>query len=127
MAHGVQQLQVDEAVKRKPLTRLQRVKLFDEHKGKCCLCGLSIWAERGDKWIAEHIKPLWLGGADDATNIAPAHERCAIAKTVKEAPVKAKSDRVRARHLGIKKSTRPIPGSKASGIRKRMNGNVERW
>lgn len=114
-------------MKRKPLTRVQRTKLFHAHEGICCLCKLPIFAGRGDKWIVEHIKPLWLGGADDTTNMAPAHERCAIEKTTREAPVKAKSDRVRARHLGIKKSTRPIPGSKASGIRKRMNGNVERW
>lgn len=114
-------------MKRKPLTRLQRVKLFDDHKGKCCLCGLPIQASRGEKYIVEHIKPLWLGGADEISNMGPAHDRCAVEKTKGEAPIKAKSDRVRARHLGIKKSTRPIPGSKASGVRKRMNGNVERW
>lgn len=113
-------------MKRKPLTRLQRVKLFDEHKGECCLCNLPIRAERGERFIVEHIKPLWLGGADDLSNMAPAHERCAIAKTTREAPIKAKSDRVRARHLGIKKSGRPMPGSRASGFKKRMDGRVER-
>ena len=102
-------------MKRKPLTRVQRIKLFDGHGGKCCLCDIVIQAERGEKWIVEHIKPLWLGGADDQSNMAPAHERCAIAKTVSEAPVKAKSDRVRARHLGIKKRKRTIPGKRFNG------------
>lgn len=79
------------------------------------MCHLPIDAERGAKWIVEHIKPLWLGGADTPANMGPAHERCAIEKTVGEAPVKAKGDRIRARHLGIKKPRRTIPGKKFNG------------
>jgi len=90
-------------MKRKPLTRLARTRIFDAHKGKCCICKLHIDAEHGVKWIVEHPKPLWLGGADDETNMAPAHQACAVEKTAAEAPVKAKGDRVRASHLGIKK------------------------
>jgi 5-methylcytosine-specific restriction enzyme A len=89
--------------KRKPLTRLQRVKLFDDHKGTCCICHFKINAAFGDVWIVEHIKPLWLGGEDNERNMGPAHEKCARDKTSAEAPVKAKSDRVRANYLGIKK------------------------
>lgn len=88
-------------MKRKPLTRLQRVKLFDAHSGVCCICEQYI--HRGQRFVVEHVKPLWLGGADDISNMGPAHQSCAIQKTVKEAPVKAKTDRVRANHLGIKK------------------------
>lgn len=113
-------------MKRKPLTRAQRTKIFDAHKGICCLCEGDIYALKR-KWIIEHIKPLWLGGADDPSNMAPACECCAIEKTCGEASVKAKTDRQRAGHLGIKKRSRPIPGSRASGIRKRMDGRVERW
>lgn len=86
---------------RKRLSRLARSRIFGD--GNCCLCGIKIDAGRGDKWIVEHIKPLWLGGADDESNMGPAHEHCARQKTSAEAPVKAKSDRVRANHLGIKK------------------------
>ena len=89
--------------KRKPLTRLQRVKLFDDHRGTCCICNFKIKAEVGDRWIVEHIKPLWLGGEDEARNMGPAHEHCARDKTSAEAPVKAKSDRVRANYLGVRK------------------------
>lgn len=103
-------------MKRKSLSRLQRVRIFDAHKGECCICKLQIWAERGDKWVVEHIKPLWLGGADDETNMAPAHQRCAVEKTSAEAPVKAKSDRVRAAHLGIKKPRSIRTWRKFSGV-----------
>lgn len=44
-----------------------------------------------------------------------------------DVPMQAKSKRVSDRHLGIKRtSSRPMPGSKASGIRKRFDGTVER-
>ena len=115
-------------MKRRSLSRLMRTRIFDSTNGNCCICRTGIHATSGERWIVEHIKPLWLGGADDETNMAPAHERCAIAKTVGEAPQKAKNDRQRANNLGIKrKQSRPMPGTKASGIRKRMSGRVERW
>lgn len=42
-------------------------------------------------------------------------------------PAQAKSKRVQDKHLGITKPKgRPMPGTKASGLRKRMDGTVER-
>jgi len=112
---------------RRYLTRNMRRRIYDAANGDCCICDTYIHAERGDKWIVEHVKPLWLGGEDEESNLRPAHYRCAIAKTATEATVKAKTDRVRARHLGIRKNQfRPMPGTRASGLRKRMNGTVER-
>lgn len=113
---------------RRSLTRLQKVRIFDAAGGICHLCGLKIWAGRGEQWHVEHVTPLSFGGADDESNMKPAHVKCHADKTREEAPIRAKSDRVRAHYLGIKKTTSlPIPGSRASGIRKRMNGTVERW
>jgi len=92
-------------MKRQRLSRLQRTKIYDAADGTCCICGLQI---QGKRFVVEHVKPLWLGGADDDTNRKPAHESCAIAKTVSEAPIKAKSDRVRANYLGIRKTTQKL-------------------
>lgn len=40
----------------------------------------------------------------------------------------AKTKRIIEKQAGVKrKSGRPLPGTKASGMRKRMNGTVERW
>lgn len=102
-------------MKRKHLTRLTRTRIYDAANGECCICGLYIHAARGDKLVIEHVKPLWLGGADDETNMRPAHQRCAIKKTVAEAPIKAKTDRMRASSLGLKKRGRTIPGRKFDG------------
>lgn len=110
-------------MKRKAMGRVKRTRIYDSAKGICCLCRQPIHAERGSKWIVEHLKPLWLGGADDETNMGPAHSDCAIQKTVKEAPVKAKSDRVRANHLGIRKASR-FPGSRDSKFKKKLSGEV---
>lgn len=88
--------------KRKTLSRLARIRIFDNHKGICCLCGCNLY-HNAKPWIVEHIKPLWLGGTDDESNMAPACQECAVEKTCAEAPVKAKTDRQRAKHLRIKK------------------------
>jgi 5-methylcytosine-specific restriction protein A len=89
---------------RRTLSRLARTRVFDAGSGRCHLCGLKIHAERGEPWQVEHRKPLWEGGADDESNMSPAHVHCHAKKTAGEAPVKAKTDRVRAKHLGIKKT-----------------------
>lgn len=87
--------------KRKPLTRRQRVDLYDDHKGKCCICLLPI--PTGDPWIDEHVIPLELGGSNDLSNRGPAHVDCARKKTARDQRAIAKSYRTRARHLGVKK------------------------
>lgn len=107
---------------RKRRTGLQRTRIFDAHRGKCCLCGLKIDTLK-QKWILEHLKPLWLGGADDESNLAPAHFHCAIEKTKAEAPVKAKSDRIRARHIGIRKPSK-FACSRQSKFKRKISGEV---
>lgn len=108
---------------RKPLSPKQRMKLFLEHDGRCCICQGKI--KVGDVWIDEHIKPLWLDGTNDYSNRAPAHVDCALTKTRKEATQRAKGRRIAEKHMGAHKSKRPMPGSRASKWRKRFDGTVE--
>jgi len=107
---------------RKRRTKSQRIRTFDNARGICCICKLPIDPVR-DRWIEEHVKPLWLSGADDDTNIKPAHQNCAIQKTIGEATVRAKTDRVRARHLGIRKPSKWAYG-KNSRLKKKVSGEV---
>lgn len=103
------------------LTRRQAVRIFDAAGGACHICAQPI--SPGQHWHIDHLKPLWLGGTDDESNMRPAHDRCHISKTSMEAGTRAKSDRARARHLGIKKyHPRPIPGTKASGWKHKFTG-----
>jgi 5-methylcytosine-specific restriction protein A len=87
---------------RRRLTKLARVRIFDAACGICHICEQPI---RKQPWDIDHIKPLWLGGADDESNMRPAHIRCHQDKTSAEAPVRAKGTRIRARHIGVKKPT----------------------
>lgn len=100
---------------RRRLSRLERVKIFDAHQGICLHCKLKIHAERGEKWEAMHIVSLWAGGKDEHENMGPGHVKCHREQTTAEAPVKAKSDRVRARHLGIKRDRTITRWRKFSG------------
>lgn len=85
---------------RMKLSKIKRVKIFDAGRGICHLCGLPIQA--GQKWEADHVKPLWCGGEDHESNMAPAHVKCHSDKSKADAAPKAKTDRQRANHLGIK-------------------------
>jgi 5-methylcytosine-specific restriction enzyme A len=108
-------------IARKQLSARARRKLFDAVRGMCCVCGLPIGYK---PWVVEHIIPLSMGGADDEANRAPAHLTCARIKTAEEAPVRAKADRQRAAHVGAKAPRRPMPGSRVSGLKKKLDGTV---
>jgi 5-methylcytosine-specific restriction endonuclease McrA len=114
--------------KRKPLTDKQRAKLFVEHQGRCCVCHNKIQA--GQRWIDEHVKPLWLAGTDEDFNAwanrGPAHEDCAKVKTAREAKERSKGRRVAQKHMGAKRSKNPLPGSRASKWKRKMDGSVVR-
>ena len=113
--------------KRKPLTRRQRIALWDRHGGRCVVCLFPIPA--GEPFVDEHVIPIALGGSNDDANRGPAHIQCAKAKTKLDQKMIARASKQRARHLGIKRKTkgRPMPGTRASGVRKRFDGTVGRW
>jgi 5-methylcytosine-specific restriction protein A len=86
---------------RKPLTPRERLKLFEEHKGICGLCGLPIMP--GEKWRDEHMRALGLGGSNEKSNRAPVHIKCAEVKDGDDIPRIAKAKRQKMAELGIKR------------------------
>ncbi|WP_409565148.1 hypothetical protein [Methylobacterium sp. J-078] len=84
-----------------------------------------------ERWIVEHIRALELGGADDLQNMGPAHEACGREKTKGDHARTAKAKRQKIRHLGAAVSARPLPGSRASALKRKVNGTVvpreSRW
>lgn len=111
-------------MKRRRLSNRDRVKIFEAAGGKCHLCGRKI--QVGEPWDADHDDPLWLGGADDLTNIKPAHERCHLQKSRADNGKRAKSDRVKAKHTGAYRPKITLPGSRRSPWKRKMNGEVVR-
>ena len=112
-------------MKRRRLTRNERLQIFEDSGGVCHICEQQINA--GEPWEADHPEPLWMGGDDSPEALRPAHIHCHKRKTADDKKRIAKTKRIRQKHLGIGKiQSRPMPGTKASGWRKRMNGDVER-
>ena len=60
-------------VKRRRLTKAQRLQVYEKYGGKCAYCGNHISLA---EMQVDHIKPLALGGADDISNFAPACRIC---------------------------------------------------
>lgn len=112
--------------------------MHDAQGGCCAKCRKEITVHG---CIGEHIVPVALGNegkpdcllclacADTKTNGSKAtsygSDKHAIAKAKRLA--KARKALGGAETGKAKAKGRPLPGTKASGLRKRMNGNVERW
>lgn len=115
---------------RNRLTRKQIADLFLAQDGKCKICGqrLLVKGHLPVEFIDEHLDPLSMGGTNDLSNRALVCKPCAKVKTSAEAPIRAKSNRIRDKHIGaMKTKSRPMLGTRASGLRKRWNGTVESW
>lgn len=75
----------------------------------------------------DHAIPAAIGGGNDLANCVALCRRCHANKTRKrDVPQIAKSKRIAEKRAGVRKSKRPMPGSRASGWRKRMDGTTER-
>lgn len=119
------------------MTRLSssaREKLYDAEAAKaralgkgdlpiCNICGLSVDGRR-QRWHESHdpTKPRWMGG--EVTGIA--HERCNLRHNNEhDTPLYFKVKRVRQKHIGARVAKgRPLAGTRASGIKKAMDGRV---
>ncbi len=129
--------------KRRKLTRAQKARLFQAHNGQCAECGSKI--EAGEvEW--DHIKERRMAvdetdaaEREQLANFQPLCPPCHGAKTAEWSGIHAKAKRQagetgqrarreRAKERGTYKplSGRPMPGTKASGFKRKFNGEVER-
>lgn len=103
-----------------------RLRVF-ERNGGICQCGCEMVIFAGDKWETDHTVAIINGGENRESNLRTllvAHHK---AKTAADVAEKAKIFRKRASHLGIKRRKGPpMPGSKASGVKRKMDGTVVR-
>jgi len=108
-------------------TPQQRAALFLKQGGTCGLCSRRL--RPGDDWFLEHVLALECGGADTDDNL---QVRCGWHKAAKDAADHGQAGKQRqtaTKHFVPKSEkhtkTRPMPGTRASGIKKKMNGSVE--
>lgn len=102
------------------------LRVFLRFNGTCqCGCGRRI--RPGEAWQLDHVDALINGGRNDESNLQPLLTEHHKNKTRADVAEKSKTASKRMAHLGIKpRQSRPMPGSKASGLRKKFNGQVER-
>lgn len=102
-----------------------RAKAFADNHGICGICEQKIDGVR-DRWDLDHVVPLALGGDDVLENMEPVHAVCHRAKTRGDVGRIAKAKRSEARHTGAKRSRNPLPGSRDSRFKRKIDGTVER-
>ena len=111
--------------RRRSLSGRRRLQAWERTGGTCVLCDRRIDGVR-ERWIVEHIRALELGGMDDVDNMGPAHEACGREKTRDDHARAAEAKRQKIRHLGATVVARPLPGSRAGPLKRKVNGTVVR-
>lgn len=97
----------DTTTKRGHMTKARLARIFLAANGVCHICCLLV--RDGERWDAEHIVPLSMGGADDDANLRPAHVRCHKTKSAAEAGQRAKRNETIARgYVGNRKPKSPL-------------------
>lgn len=98
------------APKRRSISPKKRAQIFLDHGGICWLCKLKIGADEPYEIDHQVARELMGEGADEDSNLAPAHKDCHKEKTKRDVAMISKSNRIR-RNLDPetrKKSKKPI-------------------
>jgi len=104
-----------------PVPPRVRLRVFERFGGRCYLSGRLL--RPGDPWEIEHVVALSNGGQHREANLAPVCAAAHKVKTAQDRRVKAKTDRIRKKHIGIRKPSR-FPGSRDSKWKKKVSGEV---
>lgn len=109
---------------RREFPRAVKVAAFRRANGHCEKCTAHLYA---GKFTYDHIIPDWLGGEPTLENCQVICDACDGVKTPADQSRIAKTKREHDAHIGARpQSSRPMPGSRASGWRRRMDGTTER-
>lgn len=98
-----------------------RLRIFERHGGRCYLSKRKIMP--GDAWDLDHVIALCNGGENRETNLAPILRDKHREKTALDVQEKSKTDRMRLKHLGIRKRTGL---SKHPTLKRGLDGKVHR-
>lgn len=108
-----------------PVPPRVKARVFLAKNGRCHRCTRKI--PTGQQWTCEHLRALVNGGENRERNLDVTCDWCLPIKNAEDVAEKSEVYGSQLRHLGIKKRKGPpLAGTKASGLRKRMDGTVER-
>ena len=102
-----------------------KVAAFQRAAGHCENCTAFLMPGR---FAYDHVLPDGLGGEPVLENCAVLCSACHGSKTASgDVPRIAKMKRQRVSHIGAKaRTSRPLPGSKASGLKRHFDGTITR-
>ena len=110
-------------IDRRYLTQEERRTVTARQDEKCAECGKPLIPGH---YEFDHIQALEHDGNNALDNWrALCTSPCHKLKTLKDHQARGKRDRLEVG--GRQRKGRPLAGTKASGIRKRMNGEVQKW
>lgn len=100
-----------------------QLRVKEQFGHNCAGCGVSLI---GRRWTCDHVKALINGGENRETNLQPLGDRCCNPKkNAADVAEKSRSYKVRARYAGVRKRRGPpMPGSKDSRFKKKIDGSV---
>lgn len=100
--------------------------IFVENAGICHYCGVKIDNKR-ERFEIAHVIALAMGGRDVNPNCRPAHVDCHRDATRRvDIPAIARVKRIADRHEGFHVAKNPMPGSRDSPWKRKMDGTVVR-
>lgn len=103
-----------------------RVRIFQRYGGRCC-CGCNRPIRPGEAWQCEDTIALINGGERRESNLKPWLAEHHKTKTRTDVAEKSKVYRKTAKHIGVSlRKGPPMPGSRDSSFKRRMDGTVER-
>jgi hypothetical protein len=100
-------------------TKRQLVQAWDDAEGKCWRCGepIKLPTVYGIDWHMGHVgRAKWAGGK----KVAPEHTSCNREDGRQQSKLAAKSVRIRAREIGVKKKS----SLSHPYLKKKVNGKV---
>ena len=106
-------------------TRKTMRQAFERAGGRCEHCGIEL--RDGMRREYDHRVTDYMEGGNSLDNCQLLCQNCHSAKTGDDRKDIAKTERVLYRRAGTRGKTlkgNPMPGTKASGIRKRMDGTI---
>jgi 5-methylcytosine-specific restriction enzyme A len=101
-----------------------RLRVFERYGGICQETGRKITP--ADQWDCDHEIALANGGQHRESNLRPVLREAHRSKTKQDVALKAKIDRVRKKHLGVKTKKAKLPGSRDGRWKKKLDGTVVR-
>jgi len=105
-----------------PIPPRVKARIVERQGGKCAETGLIFGPKMAPEF--DHIIALINGGQNRESNIQAICAWAHAQKTKQDVAQKSKNARVRSKHLGIHQAKSPLPGSRKSKWKRKVNGTV---